>query len=65
MARAGSKRLPGKNTKVIASKPLCEYTFELMEKNRKKPISILPVTNEFNKIIGILKLHDLLQEGIK
>ena len=23
-----------KNTKVIASKPLCEYTFELMEKNR-------------------------------
>ena len=32
MARAGSKRLPGKNTKVIASKPLCEYTFELMEK---------------------------------
>lgn len=34
MARAGSKRLPGKNTKVIASKPLCEYTFELMEKNR-------------------------------
>ena len=34
MARAGSQRLPGKNTKVIANKPLCEYTFELMERNR-------------------------------
>ena len=49
----------------ISYKAMGTEALELMEKNRKKPISILPVTNEFNKIIGILKLHDLLQEGIK
>lgn len=33
MARAGSKRLPGKNTKPLGNRPLCVYTFELMRKS--------------------------------
>ena len=49
----------------ISFKEMGTEALKLMERNRKKPISILPVTNELNKIIGILKLHDLLQEGIK
>jgi len=33
MARAGSKRLPGKNTKPLCQKPLCVYTFDLMRES--------------------------------
>lgn len=35
MARAGSKRLPGKNTKPLGNKPLCVYTFDLMRKSNR------------------------------
>ena len=29
--------------------------------NFKKPISVLPVINDENKICGLLRLHDLVQ----
>lgn len=35
-----------------------------MEKNRKKPISVLPVINKNNKITGLLRLHDVIQAGL-
>jgi len=37
---------------------------ELMEK-RKSPIALLPVVDENNKFIGMLRLHDLYKEGLK
>ena len=60
-----AKDLMIKDPITISYKEMGTEALELMEKNRKKPISVLPVTNELNKIIGILKLHDLLQEGLK
>ncbi len=60
-----AKDLMIKDPITISFKEMGTEALKLMERNRKKPISILPVTNELNKIIGILKLHDLLQEGIK
>jgi arabinose-5-phosphate isomerase len=35
-----------------------------MERNNKKAISVLPVANLDGKIIGILRLHDLVQAGL-
>ena len=32
--------------------------------NRKKPISLLPVIGQNHEIIGILRLHDLIQAGL-
>tara|TARA_B100000989_G_scaffold298883_1_gene290721 strand:+ start:10239 stop:11225 length:987 start_codon:yes stop_codon:yes gene_type:complete len=37
---------------------------QLMEHNRKKPISILPVTNSKGFMVGFLKLHDLIEAGL-
>ena len=35
-----------------------------MEHNRRKPISVLPVVNQEHQLIGLLRLHDLVQAGL-
>ena len=49
---------------VISSERFAIEALELMEKNRKKPISLLPVIGENYEFIGILRLHDLIQAGL-
>ena len=49
---------------VISSERFAIEALELMEKNRKKPISLLPVIGQNHEIIGILRLHDLIQAGL-
>jgi len=36
----------------------------LMEKNSKKPINVIPVTSINNEFLGFLRLHDLIQRGL-
>ena len=45
------------NTELLASEAL-----EIIENDR---IQLLPITNEVNKIIGVLHIHDLINAGIK
>tara|TARA_B100000212_G_scaffold342473_1_gene329839 strand:+ start:393 stop:1358 length:966 start_codon:yes stop_codon:yes gene_type:complete len=49
---------------VIGSNKFAIEALELMEKNRKKPISLLPVIDNNSEFIGILRLHDLIQAGL-
>ncbi len=49
---------------VITSDKLAIEALELMEKNKKKPISLLPVIGKNFEFIGILRLHDLIQAGL-
>ena len=37
---------------------------EQMERNRRKPISVLPVVNQEHQLMGLLRLHDLVQAGL-
>ena len=37
---------------------------ERMERNRRKPISVLPVVNGTQQMMGLLRLHDLVQAGL-
>ena len=37
---------------------------EQMEHNRRKPISVLPVVNQEHQLMGLLRLHDLVQAGL-
>ena len=46
-----------KNTELLASEAL-----EIIENDR---IQLLPITNEADKIIGVLHIHDLVNAGIK
>ncbi len=48
----------------IDEKVLVVEAIEMMEINRKKPITIMPILNQKNKLIGFLRLHDLIQAGL-
>ena len=37
---------------------------ERMERNRRKPISVLPVVDAQKRLLGLLRLHDLVQAGL-
>lgn len=37
---------------------------ERMEKNHRKAISVLPVVDEENRMLGLLRLHDLVRAGL-
>ena len=38
---------------------------EMMERNTRKAISVLPVLDEMHRMRGLLRLHDLVQAGLK
>ena len=58
------KDLMTKNPITIDQKILIIEAIEKMEINRKKPITVMPIINKKNKLIGFLKLHDLIQAGL-
>lgn len=35
-----------------------------MEANQKSPITVLPVLNENSEVVGMIKMHDIVQSGI-
>ena len=37
---------------------------QTMEHNRRKSISVLPVVNNVGQLVGLLRLHDLVQAGL-
>jgi arabinose-5-phosphate isomerase len=43
---------------------LAVHAIERMERNRRKPISVLPVTDGERRMLGLLRLHDLVQAGL-
>ena len=51
-ARAGSKGLPGKNTKILGNKPLVNYTIDFALKNMKMGDELCISTND-NEVIQI------------
>lgn len=51
------------NPIVIAAGSLAIDALKTME-NRPKPISVLPVVDEENNALGLLRIHDLVAEGI-
>ena len=47
----------------IEKNQLAYKAIQIMEKNRKKPVSVLPVLDSKKQMCGIIRLHDLIQEG--
>ncbi len=52
-----------KNPVVIHESRMAAEALNLME-NRPSQISVLPVLDGDNKVIGIIRLHDLVQAGL-
>lgn len=56
--------LMSKEPKRISPTAMAYEALQLMEGNQKCPITTLPVTDETNRVVGLIRLHDILQSGI-
>ncbi len=50
--------------KSILSDALARDAMKLMESDQKHPVMVLPVLSEQEEVIGIIKMHDLIQAGL-
>lgn len=53
-----------KNVKTMQPHALAWDAMKLMEANPKQRLTVLPVTNEQDIVIGLLHLHDIVQSGL-
>jgi arabinose-5-phosphate isomerase len=53
-----------KAPRTITKDKLAAYALNVMEKNKPRPITVLPVVDEEYKAIGIIHLTDLLRQGV-
>jgi arabinose-5-phosphate isomerase len=49
---------------IISPKTLAYEALNIMENNRRKPVSVLPVVNDKNVCVGVVRLHDLVKLGL-
>ena len=59
-----AKDLMTNNPITITEDIMAIEALNLMEKNNKKPVNVIPVTSKKNEFIGFLRLHDLIQRGL-
>jgi arabinose-5-phosphate isomerase len=53
-----------KSARVIGPNELAWSALKRMESDQKHPIMVLPVLDEESKVVGIIKMHDIVQSGI-
>ena len=52
------------NPKTITEDKLAAQALHLMESNKPKPITVLPVLDKERKVIGLLHMTDLVRQGV-
>lgn len=50
--------------KAISAEALAWDAMKLMESDQKHPVMVLPVLGDGKEVIGIIKMHDLIQAGL-
>jgi len=58
------KELMSGSAKWIGPQKLAWEAMQDMERDQKKAITVLPVLEDGRKVVGLIKLHDILQAGI-
>ena len=58
------ENLMTRTPKTISKEKLAAAALSVMEKNKPRPITVLPVVDNENKPIGIVHLTDLLRQGV-
>lgn len=52
------------NPRTITADKLAAQALNIMESNKPKPITVLPVVDHHNQVIGMIHLTDLLRQGV-
>lgn len=58
------KELMTANPKTITQDKLAAQALHIMESNKPKPITVLPVIDNEKKVIGLLHMTDLVRQGV-
>lgn len=58
------KELMTKTPKTITSEKLAAEALHIMEKNKPRPITVLPVVDKEKKAVGLLHMTDLVRQGV-
>jgi arabinose-5-phosphate isomerase len=58
------EELMTKTPRTIAPHELAVRALQVMEGDQKKPITVLPVVSEERKVVGLVKMHDIIQSGL-
>lgn len=58
------QELMTKTARFISSDDMASSALTLMEADQKRPITVLPVVNEKSQIVGLIKMHDIVQTGL-
>lgn len=58
------KTLMTQAARFIGPDALAWDAMKMMETNQKSPITVLPVVDENLQVLGLLKMHDILQSGL-
>jgi arabinose-5-phosphate isomerase len=58
------EKLMTKNPRYTSPDVLAFEALKVMESNQKKPIMVLPVLDKEQKVVGVIKMHDLVQAGV-
>ncbi len=53
-----------RSPKTITKEKLAAQALHIMESNKPKPITVLPVVDSDNKVIGLLHMTDLVRQGV-
>jgi arabinose-5-phosphate isomerase len=53
-----------KTAKFIKSDEMASQALITMEADQKHPVSVLPVVDEVLKVVGLIKMHDIVQSGL-
>lgn len=58
------EELMSRTPKWIESKELAWEALHIMEADQKRPITVLAVLDENKKVVGVIKMHDIVQSGL-
>lgn len=58
------EELMTRNPKTITSSRLAAEALHLMEKNKPRPITVLPVVDETGRAVGMVHMTDLVRQGV-
>lgn len=57
--------LMSRSPKWIHEETLAALAMQEMERDKKKLITILPVLEKSRKVVGVIRMHDIIQEGLR
>ncbi len=53
-----------KDPRFITADVLAYEALKLMEENQKRPVTVLPVIEGPQRVVGLIKMHDIVQSGV-